>query len=290
MEPLISMMTKKIVAFLLYVALAGLIGHNAYAEENAAKTPQTTSTKETLEQIRKDSRADFQRAAHALRVLEAAQMNAEDRATWVRLSRETAVRNGDLSTLQALKHEVDPFSLRPLSRILLANAFINEADLPAARSELEKLGNLDDINTRDQRRYWALRARIAQLEGNSNEERSAIEHIVHELSHWSSANCQSCHNDLKNPQTIPLLEIQNSWYGKRFIELMQQQEDAEEVRRNAEKALAKTPENMDARIFKCFALQALGRQAEAEQSWKAIPWVLLPGRNGVSPRMMFAWP
>jgi len=284
------MMTNKLVVSLLYMAAAVLVMTNAYAEEGAAKMLQSPSTKDVLEQIRKDARNDFQHTAQALRALDSDKMNAEDRATWVRLSRESAVRNGDLTTLKALKNQADPFSLQPLSRILLANAFINEADLQAARSELEKLGKLEDINTRDQRRYWALKARIAQLEGKSDEERSAIEHIVHELSHWSSANCQSCHNDLKNPQTIPLLEIQSSWYGKRFVELMQKQGDSEEVRRNAEKVLAKTPENMNARIFQCFSLQALERQAETEQCWKEIPWVGLPGRNGVSPRMMFAWP
>lgn len=284
------MMTNKLAISLLYMATAGLVMANAFANDNIAKIPQPASTKEVLEQIRKDARNDFQHTAQALRALDSGKMNAEDHATWVRLSRETAVRNGDLVTLQALKNQADPFSLQPLSRILLANAFINEADLPAARSELEKLGKLEDINTRDQRRFWALKARIAQLEGKLDEERSALEHIIHELSHWTSANCQSCHNDRKNPQAIPLLEIQSSWYGKRFVELMQKQGDAEEVRRKAEKTLAKTPESMDARIHQCFSLQAQERQAETEQCWKEISWVGLPGRDGVSPRMMFAWP
>jgi len=262
----------------------------SWADEGLVKPESKPVIKDLLEQIRKDARNDFPHAAKLLSELEPEKMDAEERATWVRLSREAAVRNGERDVLVKLKRQQDPFSLLHLSRILLANAYINEANFPLAHAELSKVGDLKRINTRDQRRYWALKARLAQLESKPKEERLAITHIVHELAHWPSSNCQSCHNDPKNPNTLPLLEVQNTWYGKRFVELMQKQGDAGVVRRQAEQKLANSPEDKDARIFLGFALMAQGKQQEADQSWREIPWIALPDRSGTPPRMMFAWP
>jgi len=281
-------MVRIIIISIVSILLLGMSA--AHAQSSGPKAELAVPIKDELDQIRKDARNDFEKTAEALRALEGRSMNAEDRATWVRLSREAAVRNGDLATLSALKDKADPFSLLPLSRILLANAYLNEGRLSEARAELGRLGPLDRINTRDQRRTWALKARIAQLEGKPVEERDALEHIVHELSHWASADCQGCHNDLKNPQAIPLLEVQNTWYAKRYVELLQQTGTVDKIRTQAEKKLSKDPEDKDARIHLGFALLAQGKALEAEQSWREIPWIALSERTGASPRMLFAWP
>lgn len=287
------MITKYLTLFLLCATIVGLLPVAGQTEEFSTHLVSDQSTKELLEKIRKDARKDFRSTADTLRTLEPGRMNAENHATWVRLSRETAVRNGDVEILKALKRQADPFSLRPLSHILLANAYINEADFSAAHAELGKIGDLERINARDRRRYWALKARLARLEDNVVDERSAVEYIVHELAHWPSADCQSCHNDLKDPQTIPLLEIQGTWYGKRFVDLMKKMGDADAVRQRAKIKLDTTPGDKDARIVLGFALQAMGEQEEAEKSWREIPWIVFPerlGSTGVTTRMMFAWP
>jgi len=248
------------------------------------------STKDVLEQIRKDARNDLQLTAKTLRAMNIDTMNDEDRASWVRLSRDAAVRTGDKDWLSSLKGRNDPFSLVALYRVLLANGHLNEGDLPAAHAELARIRDLEQVNTRDQRRYWAIKARLGQLEGNVVEERRAIEKIVHELAHWPSKDCQSCHDDPKLKDTLPLLDVQNFWFAKRFVELMKAQGDAENVKLIAEKKLAIDPADLDARIRLAYALQALGRTVVSGQLFKGIPWTAFPGRVGPTPRMMFAWP
>lgn len=272
----------------LVVGLGGALP--AAGQQGADAAQREVSPRETLDQLRKDARADPQRTARLLAALQPERMNADDRATWVRLSREAALRNGDLATLEALKGQRDPFALLPLSRLLLANAHLNEADLPAARAELDRLGPLAGLNTRDQRRYWALRARLGQLEGRPGDERVALEGIIGELAHWPSADCQSCHNDPKAPAAIPLLEIADTWYGRRFIALMKARGDAGQVRQQAEQRLLAWPDDTHARIFLGYALLAEGRPDEAGRSWAGIPWLALPARPGTPVRMMFAWP
>lgn len=273
----------------LAATIALIVGFCAGQPLADAAAPEI-SPRETLEQLRKDARADPERTARLLAALPPDHLSADDRATWVRLSREAAVRNGDLATLVALKGQRDPFALMPLSRLLLANAHLNEADLPAARAELDRLGPLAGLNRRDQRRYWALRARLGQLEGRPGEERAALERIVDELAHWPSADCQSCHDDPKAPGAIPLLDIRNAWYGRRFVALMKAQGDAGRVRQQAEQRLLGRPDDTDARIVLGYALLAGGRPHEAARCWAEIPWLALPGRQGAPVRMMFAWP
>ena len=281
---------KPSVTVAMLALITGLCGSLPAFGQPTADALKETPPKALLDQIRKDARTDPQRTAQLLAGLQPEGMNADDRATWVRLSREAALRNGDLATLLALKGQHDPFSLLPLSRLLLANAYLNEANLPAARAELDKLGPLDGLNTRDQRRYWALQARLGQLEGQPGAERAAIERIIEELAHWPSADCQSCHNDPKAPQALPLLEIRNTWYGQRFVQLLKAQHDAGRVRRLAEQRLLSQPDDARARIVLGYAWLAEGRTDEAERSWAEIPWLALPDRQGSPVRMMFSWP
>lgn len=256
----------------------------AYAQEDQL------STKETLEHIRRDARKDILATAQALRALDGVAMNDEDRATWVRLARVAALRLGDRDWLLSLKGKEDPFSEVPLAYVLLASGNIEEGDFAAAHKALAQIKNLERINTRDQRRYWGLKARLGQLEGNIAAERVAVEHIIAELGKWTSENCMSCHEDLKSPGKIPLLEVQSFWFAKRFVELMQKQGDAEKVKQAAEKKLAADPADDNARIRLAFALSALGRSDEANIRLREIPWATFPDRTGSTPRMMFMWP
>lgn len=271
----------------LLLALSALPPLAAGAQDSSAAP---TGVKERLEQIKENARQDPAATARALAAMAGEPQTPGDRATWLRLSREAAVRNGDRATLLALKDGTDPFSLRALAHVLAANGYLNEGDFAAARQELALVQPLQAINTRDQRRYWALRARLAQLEGRDGEEREALEHIVHELAHWTSADCQSCHNDPKQPQTIPALDLGHFWFGQRLVLLMQRQGDAPRVQHQAEQRLAADPKDLDARILRGYALLAQHRPREAEQCFRAIPWAAFPDRPGTAPRMMFLWP
>lgn len=281
---------KPSVMVAMLALITSLCGALPASAQRTADPLQDASPKEILDQIRKDARVNPLRTARLLADLRPERMSADDRATWVHLSREAALRNGDLATLLALKGQPDPFSLLPLSRLLLANAHLNEANLPAARAELDKLGPLAGLNTRDQRRYWALRARLGQLEGRPDAERAAIERIVEELAHWPSADCQSCHNDPKAPLALPFLEIRNTWYGQRFVELLKAQGDAGRVRLRAEQRLLSQPDDIKARIVLGYVCLAEGRPDEAERYWAEIPWLALSDRQGTPVRMMFSWP
>lgn len=253
-----------------------------------AKAPLTT--KQILDAIRKDARKDFSKAAEALRALKPAGMSDEDQATWVRLSRESAVRTGDAGLLRALKDKDDPFALIPLSRILLANGYLNEGKFDDAQAELNRIPKLDHINVRDRRRYWALKARIAQLTGDIKAERVAIEQIVHELGHWASPTCQSCHDDPKVKGVIVPLNIRDFWFSKRLVELLKIQGDADNVATTARKKLVENAKNEDALLFLALAQFAKGDEIEAEATLRAIPWVPAPRADATPPRMIFAWP
>ena len=76
-------------AYLVPIALTLMVALPAYSQD--AKQPPDPSAKDVLEQIRKDARKDFQLTAKTLRAMNIAAMNDEDRATYVRLSREAAV-------------------------------------------------------------------------------------------------------------------------------------------------------------------------------------------------------
>ncbi|MEQ1909393.1 MAG: hypothetical protein ABMA15_11250 [Vicinamibacterales bacterium] len=245
---------------------------------------------EQLTAIGRDTRADASATTQALRAMNPEEMNPEDRATWVRLSREAATRLGDRATLQALKDQEDPLGRLPEARIILAHAFMDHADFSSAHAELGKIVALERVNARDQRRYWALEAKLGLLEGNVPEERKAIEHIVHELGKWLTKECQSCHGDLKNPRVTPLLDVQSPWFAKRFVELMKLQGDAAQVRAAAERTLATDASDSHARIMLGFSLLAQGDEPRADDVFREIPWLKVPGRTGTPPRAVFAWP
>lgn len=261
--------------------------HHGHATEvhNAA-----LSTKAQLDAIRQDARKDFALTAQKLRAMAPAQMNEEDRQTWLRLARSAAVRTGDRAWLQALSAENDPFSPVYVNRIVLASGYLAEGNLAAARAELAHIDDLSQVNVRDQRRYWSVKARLAQLEGRVAEERIAIEKIMEELPHWPHKSCQACHDDPKHKEVLPKLDVRNFWFAQRFVELMRLQGDAHAVQQDASQKLANNPHDTDARLFLAHALQALGQQEHAQRLLQEIPWVAQPGDNGPTPRMMFAWP
>ena len=75
---------------LMVTLILASIGVASAQESTRTNEPQKTaaqSTKEQLDQLRKTARDDVPRTAQALRAMNPATMNDEDRATWVQIGR-----------------------------------------------------------------------------------------------------------------------------------------------------------------------------------------------------------
>lgn len=203
-------------------------------------------------------------------------------------SRDRPLDAAWLAELRDREH--DPFSEVALYRILLAGGQLEEGDLASVHAELEQAGDLEKINECDRRRYWALKARIARLEGDGPAERDAVERIVHELQCWQTKACQGCHDDSKFPGAAPLLDLEGFWFGQRYAAILQAAGDAARVLSESDAALKAKATDVDALMHRGYALVALGRTAEARECFARIEWFAAEGRVGGKPRMMTAYP
>jgi hypothetical protein len=235
-------------------------------------------------------KAESEQAAVQLRALGKKSLTPSDRETWLRLARDTAIRNADLPWLETLRDVPDSFSLESIYTVLLAYGKLTKADTAGAITILDGLSDVHRLNPREERRVYALRARIAQLRGNLREERANIEKIVDHLPSWPQQTCQSCHSSFIAKSRMTGLPIKDLWIGERYVELMRKQGDAEAVRAEAAAQLKRAPTDDGARIREAFALQALGRSGEADKLFRELPWAEFPGRDLAHPHMMTAFP
>lgn len=274
----------------LAVLLAAAVPSSSTADDAAPAPAGARSLKDRLETIRRDSRKDFAKTAADLRALADEPMDAETRATWVRLSRVAALRTGDAALLKALAGAHDPFSTLAQGRLIVANGLIEIGDFAGADAELGRIDDLDHLNTRDRRRYFTLKARIAQLTGREDDEFAALGIVMREVPHWPSADCQGCHGDLKNPTVLPHLDPRRLWFTDRYVELLRRQGRGTALARETEARLAKDPNDLEARVLRFAALSALGSSADADKAIEGIEWLARQPEGTPSPRMIFAWP
>lgn len=255
--------------------------------------PQRTAVQSALDEIRKvlstAGRVEAERVAPQLRALGEQELSERDRESWLRLARDAALRLGDRAWLESLRAVPNSFSNDVLYGVLLAMAQLERADLVAARATLGNV-DLDGANPREERRAYAVLARVAQLEGKVAEERGHVEAMIDHLASWPRQRCQSCHGPVDHPEILSSLPIDRLWFGERYVELLRQQGDAEAVRRAAAERLAADPKDDDARIHLAFALQALDRRDEAQRTFQALPWADFAGRDLRKPRMMTSFP
>lgn len=279
-----------VIAGLTY-ALAGLEENPARADDGPKKAEKPA---DQLAAIRKTlfrgGRAEADKVAPDLKELGKLDLSPSDRETWVRLARDAAIRQGDKEWLKSLREVPDSFSLDMIYTVLLASGQLAKSDLKEAKATLEGLKDVEGMNEREKRRVEAIRARIAQLEGDTALERKHVEKLVDHLYLWSKPVCQSCHNSPQDPKAITSMPITNLWFGERFVELLQAQGDAEKVKAAAEVALKNSPGNEKARVRLAFALQALGKKSEAEEEFRKLSWAEFPDRDLKKPRMMTTFP
>lgn len=255
-----------------------------------ATSPAPLTLEQRLTQLRKDLATDLAGTAATLRTMDLTKATETERLQWLRIARDAAVRLGDAKWLQKLAGEEDPFSEVFLYRILLAGGHLGEGDLAAAKAELAKVADLDKVNERDRRRYHALQARIAQLEGDGPAEVAALEHIVDELERWPTKTCQGCHDDPKQKGIPPLLPVLDTWFADRLVLHYQQQPELAQRVAAARTAVKDAPLDAGARIRLALWERAAGDRAAAEAAVAPIEWLLLPGRTGGKARMMTSYP
>jgi hypothetical protein len=229
-------------------------------------------------------------AAPRVRALGAGPLSTADREAWVRVARDVALRLCDRKWLEELRDVELSFGTELSYAVMLANAQLSHANLKGAQATLDGLGDVHGANEREKRRVFALRARVAELDGDVAAERAAVEDLVDHLFLWPRQKCQECHATTKEPDVVTTLPIASLWFGERFVELMKQQGDAAAVLQAAEAELAKDGKDDDARIRAAFALRALGREDAAMARFAELPWALLPGRAERKPRQFATYP
>lgn len=259
-----------------------------------ANVTAETAWKDELAAIRRSmlagGRAEAAAAAPRVRALGAGSLSTADREAWVRVARDVALRLGDRKWLEELRDVELSFGTELSYAVMLANAQLSHANLTGAKATLDALGDVHGANEREKRRVFALRARVAELEGDVAGERAAVEDLVDHLFLWPRQKCKECHATTKEPDVVTTLPIASLWFGERFVALMQQQGDAAAVLQAAEAELAKDGKDDDARIRAAFALRALGREDAAMARFAELPWALLPGRAERKPRQFATYP
>lgn len=262
--------------------------------QSIAVEKSMSDSKKQLDAIRQSmltgARQEAEAASVQLKSLANAELTSADRELWLRLSREVAIRLGDRQSLEKLRSETDSFETHLIYRVLLAMGQLEKGEIDAAAKTLDEVGDVDLLNEREQRRVFAIRARLAQLKGDDAQERIHIEAIVDHLHRWPTADCQSCHNAPANPTAITSLPITRFWFGERYVELMKKKQDAEAVKSAAEKELAADSKDDRAKIRLAYAYRALGDEAKAKQLFESLPWVEKEGRDAPKPRMMTTFP
>jgi hypothetical protein len=290
----------------LVLCLGTLLGLLAFTNSSSAirsvddppkgkeATAKTETMSEKLAAIRKTlftgGKAEADQVAPTLKQIGKEKLSQTDRETWVRIARDTAIRQGDRAWLESLQSVQDSFATDMIYTVLLASGQLAKADLTKAKQTLATLTDTDEINEREKRRILSIRARIAQLEGDDKTEREQVNQLVDHLFLWTKPVCQSCHSNPQDPKAMTSMPITNLWFGERYVELLRKQGDAEQIRKTAEVKLQASPTDEKARIRLAFALLALKQDAEAEKQFRMLPWAAFPDRDLKKPRMMTTFP
>lgn len=281
------------------LACAAAIAAASFAGQDPKPAPAQAAApadpfREELSAIRRTmlagGRPEAAAVAERVRAMGRAKLSTDDREAWVRVARDVALRLGDRRWLEQLRDVELSFGTELSYSVLLANAQLSHANLQGAKATLDALGDVNGANEREKRRVFALRARVAELEGDVAAERAAVEDLVDHLFLWPRRKCQECHATTKEPDVVTTLPIASLWFGERFVELMKKQGDAEAVLKAAEAALSQDGKDDDARIRAAFALRALGREDAAMARFAELPWALVPGRAERKPRQFATYP
>ena len=259
----------------------------------AQQLPAQTEVEKLFEQARKldnmGGREENRQLDKVLKEIKKHKLSFDENDTWVRMSRDLAIRLGDAKRLKELSKEESIFPSDMIYTVLLSYGKLTKGDLAGAEKLADSV-DTQEINPREARRVYAIKARIAQMKGDVKTERKFIEKMIEHLPSWSSDHCQSCHDNGKFKGKVTGLPVNELWFGERYSELMQLQGDAQKVKSLAQKALLKNPKDDLAIIQLGFALKALGKSEEGKKTIQQLPYAKADGRDLPATRMLFAFP
>ena len=257
----------------------------------AACIPVKSDNEDALDKIRLSmlmaTSADCLRAKAALTQLNKQGLTPAERQSSNWIERTLAIRMGDWPALQTLAKTGSTNTVTGGDPILKAYGCLRDADLNGTLEILDAQ-HLADLNPRDQRRIYALRARIARLKGDLPTELKYIDKMIEHLPLWPEKACQACHNESPQTQKLTYLPLKQLWIGERYVQIMQIMGAAEATRAKA--AAAADGHNMLAQIRLAYALKALGKNAEAEAAFARIPYCKTEKTRLQAPHKFFAFP
>jgi len=274
---------------LLTLTLVGSLSTLTVASQQVAADP----IKEKLDAVQKlddmGGKAETMQAVAILKALKDQKMTDDQHDTWLRYSRDFALRAADLKWLKSLGKEDSPFSMDQVYTVLYGYGKLTTGDLDGAEKVFKSV-DMGRLNVRDQRRIFGLEARIAHLRGDTKTELVNIEQIIEHLPSWPSRTCQSCHDSPKVKDKPTALPLSRFWFGERYAELMAANGTATQVRDEALKSLKANPKDDLARIRLGYALLALGKKDESQKTFEQLPYAEAAGRDLPKARMLFAFP
>ncbi|MBL8753781.1 MAG: hypothetical protein JNK15_10815 [Planctomycetes bacterium] len=253
------------------------------------KSPERAQLEAIRTELERGGRAEAEAVRTRLEHLGTLRLEARDRELFLRLARDAAMRLGDRGWLAKLKDGPGSNTFEVNHAVLVAMSQMQRLDLAAAKATMAGIGDVDGLGPLEQRRAYAVRARIAQLAGDADE-RQWIDAMIDHLPSWPMQKCQTCHGPLHEPKAVASLPITNLWFGERYVELLRAAGDAQKVHDVAAAALKRDPTDDLERIRLAFALQALDKPDAATQRFRELPWADFPDRNLPKPRTMTTWP
>ncbi|MBL8809915.1 MAG: hypothetical protein JNM43_07055 [Planctomycetaceae bacterium] len=277
-------------AALLVVPVTGSTElQDAGQESTPAKDPLETQLDEVRTLSRNGLSEEAKKAADILQQIPFDKLTETQQDTWISLARDNALQLGDLGRLKELGEKQTTFPSDKIYEVLLAYGKLTRAEVDESKKILAAI-NTDELNPREERRVFALQAKIARLEGNAEAEREAIEKMIGHLPYWTESRCQACHNDLKNPDRMTSVSFKDLWFGERYSELMKSKGDADAVRQKAEERLGKDPADILSLVQLGYALKSLGDHDGAQKAFQRISFSKESGNDLSSPRMLFSFP
>jgi hypothetical protein len=254
-------------------------------------TPPIAEDSPLMPAFRASRGGDDAQTAILLKAVRAEKLPPEELRRWRILAKRTALRVGDAALLNAANAFPDRYNF-PSGRLILdAMEYLQNGDLALCKETLKQVKDAEYLDERSRRRYLAMGARLAQMEGDTRTERIYLAKLVDYAGNWATPVCQSCHtNPEKHGDQVTTLDMTNWWVGKRFAQVLREQGDAEAVWRAAEKRLAADKEDEAAVLRIAYAKRALNDEAATEKTLRTLFWTEFPDREKLTPIDLLTFP
>lgn len=218
-------------------------------------------------------------AAARLRNVREDALKSEDALLWRALAGRTALRLGDRKWLE----EINKDGEQRLSAydVTLAGSLraIMAAEYDEARILLNQIKDPKSMTEVQQRRYHALFARMAQLQGNPRAELVNLEPIIVKAVRWPDVDCQACHADPdKYGNKVTTFNLRDWWAGQRYVEALRATKSASAVKQQALQRIAKGQNVRAERLRLAYALRALGDEEGYIKNLRTFAWAEFPDR------------